>query len=233
MTDHEPIRRLAQALLARPDSRACDAVLDRLDAYIAAQLGGADYATRWPDIAWHLDSCVDCAEAYALHYEARLAEQRAPDPQSIPAPDLSFLPGAAPLHVALAAAVERASGRLRLRLSQALLDLLPPPSSPALALRSSDEAGAPLFDLELDAPDEAIERLQLTAYRQPGHPGDCLLRVQLKLRDRDWPDLAQIPIALHLGDQRRQALTDPWGEAVFDALPEALLPELLVEVDAG
>ncbi len=192
MTDHDPIRRLAQALLAPTDGSACATILDQLDAYVAAQIDGADYAASRPDVAWHLDSCVECAEAYALFYEARLAEQRAPAPQRIPAPDLSFLPerprapaSAVSLRAAIEAAVERVGEGLRLRLSQALLDLLPPPSGPALALRAGAEPGAPLFDLELDAPAEPIERLQLTAYRQAAPPGHCALRVRLKLRGRD------------------------------------------------
>src|SRR5689334_3871436 len=84
-------RRLAQALLAQFDDAACAACLDGLEEYIADQAAGEDYLTRWPAVARHLDSCVACAEAYALLYELRVDIRAAPLPAGIPEADLSFL----------------------------------------------------------------------------------------------------------------------------------------------
>jgi hypothetical protein len=230
-------RTLAQVLLAQPDTAACIVCLDTIEAYVAAQLAGEEYAARWVAVAQHLDSCVACAESYARVYEARLAESEAPAPARIPAPDLSFLPGAAArgapglLRAALAAAVERAGAHLRLTLSQALLDLLPP-SSPALALRSG-MADTPLFALDLDEPGSEVEQLRLSAYADSHAAERCSVRVQLSLRGREWPDLAGIPVALILGADRRPAATDSWGEAVFGDVPAEALPGLVVEVDAS
>ena len=236
-------RRLAEALLAQSDDAACTACLDTLEQYVEAQLAGEGPAARWPEVAGHLDACVACAESYALLYAARLATPAAP--ADLPAPDLSFLQASAAgplapaalrnqrrlerLHKTLAAAVSRAGVQLRLKLSQPLLSLLPPPAGPALAFRS--DAGAALFELALDDPDGAVERLTVSAYGAVGER--CVVRVQVALRGRAWPDLAGVPVVLSAGDERRTAATDAWGEAVFEDLPVSALPGLVVEVDGG
>jgi hypothetical protein len=237
-------RRLAEALLAQPDDTACTACLDALEEFVAAQLAGDSHTARWPVVADHLDTCVACAESYALLYTARLAAPAAP--AELPAPDLSFLQAsaagplaptalrdqrhAARLREAVGAAVTRAGAQLRLALSRKLLDLLPPPAGPALAFRG--DAGAALFELELDEPDGAIERLTLSAYS--GDVVDrCVVRVQVTMHGREWPDLAGVPVALQASDQRRSATTDAWGEAVFEDVPATALPQLVIEVDGG
>jgi hypothetical protein len=231
--------RLARAILAEHDDRACAACLDGLEAYVDAQLAGAAYAALYPQVAMHLDGCVDCAESYALLYEARLAEGQLPAPERVPAPDLSFLRASGPaqppldragqLAAALTAAIERAGARLRLTLSQALLDLLPPPAT-APALR-----GAPGALLDLDAPvdDPAVARVHLAALPRAGAPGRCDLRVRLALHGRDWPDLAGVPVSLAVGGQAWRALTDQWGEVLFEDLPATGLAgaALMVEVE--
>ena len=119
---------------------------------------------------------------------------------------------------------------MRLTLSRALLDLLPPPASPALAFRSG--MGAPMFELAIDEPDAAVARLSVSAYAADETAGRCIVRVQIALRGRAWPDLAGVAVALEAGGERQMAATDAWGEVVFaDVL--AALPELIVDVDAG
>jgi hypothetical protein len=245
---HNQARRLAQALLAPVGEAACTACLDTLEEYITDQLAGADYVSRWPAAAQHLDSCVACAESYALLYEVRLASRAAPQPARVPAADLSFLQAGAAgpllpddlraarrawrLRAALGAAVERTGARLRLTLSRSLLNLLPPPSAgPALAFRSGE--GAPLLELALDEPGAEVEQMQLSAYAESEGSEQCVVRIQLALRDHAWPDLAGVRVTLVAGDERRQAATDAWGEAVFAAVPVAALLGLQVEVDAG
>jgi hypothetical protein len=88
-------RRLVEALVEEPGTQACEACLDGLEAYVDAQLAGRDYAALQPVVARHLDQCVTCAEAYALIYEARLAEAAPLQLEHIPDPDVGFLePGA-------------------------------------------------------------------------------------------------------------------------------------------
>ena len=78
---------------ASPSESECELYLPRFDAYIAAQLAGEDYLTRFSEIAIHLDSCESCADSYARLYELEvaLAAEALPAPQTIPAPELSFL----------------------------------------------------------------------------------------------------------------------------------------------
>jgi hypothetical protein len=244
---HNQAHRLAQALLAPVDEADCMACLDALEEYITDQLAGADYASRWPAVARHLDSCVACAESYALLYETRLASHCLPQPARIPVADLSFLlagaagplaPDAlradrpARLRAAIGTAVKHSGARMWLTLSRVLLNLLPPPStSPALAFRGGESA--PLLELTLDEPGAKVERLQLSAYAELDAPERCTVRIQLTLHDRAWPDLAGVRVTLVAGDDQRQATTDAWGETVFADVPVAALLGLQVEVDAG
>jgi hypothetical protein len=237
-------RRLAEALLAQPNDAACTACLDMLEEFVADQLAGDDHIARWPVVADHLDTCVACAESYELLYAARLTVPAAP--ADLPAPDLSFLQAsaagplapaalrdqrrAARLREAMGTAVTRAGAQLRLALSRTLLDLLPPPAGPALAFRG--DAGAALFELALDEPAEHLQRLTISAYS--GDVADrCVVRVQVALHGREWPDLAGVAVALQAGDQRRSTTTDAWGETVFEDVPATALPELVLEVDGG
>jgi hypothetical protein len=234
--NHSPaIRRLAQALTDAHNEQDCNTCLDMLEAYVDAQLSGAAYTELFPQVALHLDSCVACAESYALLYAARLAEDQLPAPARLPAPDLSFLKSHATSHpsadraAALAAALERVGARLRLTLSQALLDRLPALPATAPALRGV--AGRILLDFEIPVSDATIERIHLVAIARDDAQERCDLRVQLALHERDWPDLAQIPVVLTIGDQQWRALTDPWGKVVFSAVAAADLPRVSVTVE--
>jgi hypothetical protein len=158
---------------------------------------------------------------------------------SIPEPDFNLLQATAKLRKALTSAVERAGAQLRVTLTQALLDALPPPLqlAPALAVRGSADGeagpGIALVDLELDEPEEEITRLHLTAHLKANPSSRCMIRVELALQGRDWPDLAEIPVILRLDDGQRQALTDAWGVVIFDDVPTIALPGLQVAVDAS
>lgn len=236
---HEQARRLARLLLSTPDEQACLACLDTLEVYTDAQLRGEPYAAQFPAVALHLDTCVACAESYALLYEAKLREARVeplPDPGHFPAPDLSFLKTQSPdpaakLRSMLASALKHTSARLQLALSPALLAAYRPPATPALALRGNQPAT--LFDMELDAPHPAIERLNISASGTGKAPEQCDLRVLVVLPGRDWPDLGGVAVKLVLGEETREAKTDPWGEVVFVGVLLALLEAAQIEIDAS
>jgi hypothetical protein len=91
--EEERRRLLIQALKAETSGQACQKCLERLDAYVSAQLSGEDYLARFPEVALHLDLCSDCSAAYARIYDLELAALTGnlPQPEHIPPPDLSFL----------------------------------------------------------------------------------------------------------------------------------------------
>ncbi len=225
---------LARTLIAAHDEAACAACLAQLEAYLDAQLGGQPYATLLPEVARHLDSCVACAEAYALLYETRVADAALVAPPRIPAPNLSFLEAGAlsageRLRAALAGAVERAGARLSLSFTRPLLDLLASSAAAAPALRG--EALTPLLDLTINQADEQLAQLRVSAYLAQGTDDSCDLRVQVQLRERDWPNLAGVSVAWLVGDARREERTDAWGEAVIAGVPRAALEAARLEVE--
>lgn len=228
-------QRLAQTITTQHTEAEHSACLDALEAYIDAQLAQRDYVRLFPAVARHLDSCVACAASYALVYDARIVDAAALSQIRAPEPDLSFLQPSRPdlLRRRLGEAVERvAPQHLRVRLSQALLDLLLPPQTPALALRSI-ASDAPLLTMTLDQPGDEQIQIQLSIYEQHDTPDLCTLRAQVTLADREWPELEGIAVAITAGDMQRAATTDPWGEAVFAGIPRAALDGLQIEVDAG
>jgi hypothetical protein len=227
-------RGLARVLVMGDDENRCEACLDGLEEYVEAQLAGEDYARRFATLAAHLDSCVECAEAYAMLYEVRLAEAegRLPSPAAMPPPDLSFLPsssGPRTLLEALDGVVSRAGTRLRITLSKALLELLPRPSGPALAFRGGEEP--PRHQLDLERPAAHVAQIQLAIYDRQAD--SVSVQVKVALEGREWPDLGEIPVALSAGAAGRLAMTDAWGVAVFDDVPVTSLDGLQVDVELG
>ncbi|HEU4328241.1 MAG TPA: hypothetical protein VFS21_34205 [Roseiflexaceae bacterium] len=63
------LRLLAQLLTTTPDPHACTLCRDQLETYINKQLAGEDYMAQLPEVAQHLDQCVDCAEIYEQRYD--------------------------------------------------------------------------------------------------------------------------------------------------------------------
>lgn len=231
-------QRLAQVLVTHDDPLACDACEQALDMYVEAQLAGHIDTNDWSTVAAHLDACVRCSETYALLYELRLAEARGPVPASIPSFALDFLPVVKPsvvtagisLREALRDAVTTNSQRLRIRLSLALLALVPPPASPLGALRSAGEQ-IPLYELILEN-EGPFERVRLIVHPQSDQPEQRSLHIQVEMHGRSWPDLGDLPVRIDTNSGRRESLTDAWGEVVFDHVAAEVIPELAIEVDA-
>ena len=239
MSQHDkPIQQLVQVLTTPLDEQRCQICLDTLEDYISLQLAGEDYQTQLADVAMHLDSCISCAEAYALLYEARVAEAR--QPTSIPTPDLSFLPitsadsDGASLQELLQGALEHVGTTLRILFSQQLLDMLrnTPSAEPTLAFREQTEPPS-LINLVVEDPSPGVANIQITAYANIQDATMCTLRVQVALMGRDWPDLAGVAVRVQIDNAQRQTKTDPWGEALFEQVLIDTLPHLQVEVDPG
>jgi hypothetical protein len=249
----KPDERLAHFVkaLSEPDIATCAACISQLDGYIAAQLSGQDYQARFPDVAVHLDACLDCAGAYARQYELALAEatDRLPHPDHLPRPNLSFLrpsttdpltPGAA--HTSLSAqavterlrtAVRRVGNRLTLQLSADLVSLLRP-MSPTPALRAPDDAERyreVLLTLDPHEPSHPEMPFGLSAYLDTHQPERCLVEVTVVPPDREWPDLGGIRVALIAAAETRETRTDAWGLASFEDVPVARLADLSIEID--
>src|SRR6266498_3932659 len=85
--------KLAQVLQSTHKDENCNTCISNLDKYIAAQLAGDDYLALFPDVALHLDSCLNCSNIYSRLYELEVAEIEGAitEPQSMPLPDLAFL----------------------------------------------------------------------------------------------------------------------------------------------
>lgn len=89
------LQRLGDALWNEADEPPSHAAcLEQLPAYIDAELAGQPVARIFPAVKHHLDRCDTCGQEYAGLLETEWAEQRGvlAKPETIPYPDLSFLP---------------------------------------------------------------------------------------------------------------------------------------------
>jgi hypothetical protein len=239
---------LAQTLVEPHNDGQCTACLDQLDDYVAAQLTGQPYMTMFPIVARHLDRCVICADDYARVYDARLSEASSVVPRTRRVPDLSFLlpeqtqsqsrvsPAqlraqlrADQLKAVLHQRLERSLNRVRLVIDRTLLDLLPPPQRGGLAFRDAGEP-RPTVELHIESPHATITRVDLQAYDAEG-PSFQIVRCTIALREREWPDLADVPIRLIWDEGQREMLTDAWGEVVFTDVPADVIGRMALEVD--
>jgi len=233
-----PRERMRDALQNKTDKAACDGCLSRLEEYVAAQLDGRDYLSLFPEIAIHLDGCLQCAAAYARLYRLELAAATAtlPQLQQPRLPDLAFLqpaPGPQPtLPDLLRAAISQLKNGVRLQLSAGLLPhLQPPPAlSPTRTPAGEERYAEQLYMLDSSEISDSEGLLKLAVYRDEQQPQDCLVEVTVTPPGRTWPLLAGILVALELPNLRREQRTNPWGAAAFAQVPIAELDKLLVEV---
>ena len=219
-----------QAFLAmlrqQPNDADCRLCLSQLPDYVAAQQAQEDYQTQFAWTQQHLDSCVACAEAYAQLFELALveAQDQLPQPEKLPAPDLSFLTAVPDLRTSLSRAIQQTRQRFSLQLNELLTGLLVPPPQAALT-RSAGEGrySQKLLELTPDKLPDATLLVMLTAYADQEQPGRCLVEVTVEPPGLSWPDLAGREVLLTTGEQAQTAQTDEWGTAVF---PDILIPDL-------
>ncbi len=249
MTSDDRVQRLKQAL-APQDETACEVCLSQLADYVSAQCSAEDYAAQYPEVAAHLDNCLNCASAYARLYEFELAARadELPSLERVPEPDLGFLlsvahepaPASALRHrlqrealsEKLREALQRVGARITLQLTADLLPLLRPAAATAATRAPADAGRFSEVLLQLDPAElpGAARPIGLAAYRDAQHPVECLIEARVILLDRSWPDLGGIPVTLIVAGERREVTTDAWGLASWEGVPIARLSELQVEV---
>lgn len=235
-TNGQPDARV-QAFLAmlrqQPSDASCRLCLSQLPEYVDAQLAGEVDHAGYAWLRQHLDSCVACAEAYGLLYEMVLAEaqNRLPQPEQLPTPDLSFLTAVPQLPTALSQAIEQTRQRFTLQLNELLASLLAPPATAALT-RSAPEGryGQKLLALTPAQLPEATLPVTLTAFADQAQPGRCLVEVTIEPPGLSWPDLAGRTVTLTAGSETATAQTDEWGTAVFPHILIIDLDSLRLEV---
>ncbi|MBK8990112.1 MAG: hypothetical protein IPM39_29295 [Chloroflexi bacterium] len=219
-----------------PDDADCALCLDQLDGYVQAQLAAADYRAQFAWTAQHLDGCVSCAEAYALHYEAALAEAhgRLPQPDHLPQPDLAFLHAAVDWLAVLQAALRITPARFTLQLNETLNRLLPPTPTPALTRSAADGRYQPkLLELNQDQAHVAGLPFTLAVYADRQQPDRCLVEITVQPPGQSWPDLGGYLVTLTAAEQSVTTKTDDWGTAVFPDVPLAQLEQVRLDVAIG
>ena len=223
-------------LRSQPNDAACRRCIDTLQMYIASQLTGEDYLSRFADVATHLDSCPDCAEIYARVYELELAEMtdQLIEPEYIPEPDLGFLnPQPVPsVPDLLKQAVRQWADGLSLQLTAELQKWLHP--LPAAQLRQSPTTQDRFSELLLKLPPERMPDwdlpISMTAFRDAQNPETCLVEVVVEPPGRSWPHLAGSRVTLQMDEEEKTAETDHNGLASFTAVSVAALPTLNISV---
>lgn len=221
-------------LQQQPEEADCRLCQSQLHDYVVSQQAGEDYRAQFAWTAQHLDSCVACAEAYGLLFEAILAEFRGelPQPAAIPEPDLSFLTAVSDLPGLLIRAIRQTGQRLTIQFNQALIGLLAPPPQAASTRSTTDEGryGRKLLELGPENIPEVALPLTLAAFADREQPDYCLVEVTVEPPGLSWPDLDGRLVTLAAGDKSWSAQTDEWGTAVFPDIPIIDLDALFLDV---
>jgi hypothetical protein len=111
----EELRRLGKALWAEGDAPLThDECRAALPALVMAQVAGEPVTEFGPRVLQHLDACETCGAEYADLLETEWAAQRGElaVPQTIPPPDLRFLPRRTPLEATVVAWARAALSKL-------------------------------------------------------------------------------------------------------------------------
>ena len=91
---HHRLLALIDAVEGRePSESECEACQDLLPGFVEAEMAGERVSDSFPDVWRHLMVCEDCSALYADLLEITMLEvaDELPIPESMPAPDLSFL----------------------------------------------------------------------------------------------------------------------------------------------
>ncbi len=232
------IQQLHQILKTDLTTTQCHYYLDRINAYIASQLAGQDYAFTFVATAVHLDSCPNCAAAYERLYELEYAaaQESLPHPTNLSAPDFSFLNTAvAPATdriTKIKSAVQEIGDKFVFVLSEGIIGLLRPLPNAAPVLRSSsaERYAEILFQLDpTDLPQNDLP-FTITAFRDAHASDNCLVEVRVQPPEQSWPTLGGKKVNLKMSTTTMAVTTDAWGLAVFDDVRITNLATAKIEV---
>lgn len=236
--EEDQARRFLTILGQKHQAELCARCQIDLEIYVATQLAGEPYRTRFAATADHLDGCPECAEAYALLYEAAWAEQhgRLPAPTYFPNPDLGFLKADSDKRSwldQLREAIQLNQEKFRFQLTTSLAAVLQPPPAVAFTRSGSEDAryGRLLLSLTPERFPELDLPVSLLVYEDGQNPANCLLEVTVEPPGQSWPDLGGRTVTVAMWESAQTAVTDDWGTAVFPDIPIATLDSLRLDID--
>ncbi|MER2599549.1 MAG: hypothetical protein ABTQ73_08520 [Caldilineales bacterium] len=224
------LQTLLQAVFAEDPTPApaCATCRQALSGYVDAQLAGEDAAQRFPAVQAHLMQCTMCQEVYdeLTVLLAAAAADTLVQPPVAPAFNFAYL------NTPPAASHPWRwdnLGRLVIRFSSELLAALQVPALRPAYLKSSAAGG-----WQMEAGDAADDlRVQVQVEPQRRSPDLVTVEVEVDVPSRGgWPHLADLRVTLRQGDTLlAEQLTDPFGKAVFEQIPAATLPQLVIVVE--
>lgn len=225
-------QRFLEMLTSQANEETCQKCINELEQYISAQLNNVNVMTLFPETAVHLDRCLSCAEAYALLYDSRIAEQNDQliEPPAIPKPDLSFLPAPSNLSTLLSQHLRTTGNIITLQLTAVLLSLLPPPQQAAPVRSASRQYTTIIHRLTPEQVPELTLPFSLTAYQDAQNETLCLVEINVSPPGISWPDLEGYSVQCQFDDVTLSEKTDDWGTAVIPDIPVNQLPNLTVTI---
>lgn len=215
------------------DTLTCRECEELLPEYYQAEIEGQAAGARWRPVARHLATCPHCSAAYATltDLSALAFGERGASPPSYPPLDLSFLSekkAESPQSMSLWRLDEW--GRLLIQLSDELIHAWQPPAFAAAGLKQAETSARTLGQLSVQ-PHKDLE-VTITAEQQRSDPVHCTITVQVNLPSRGgWPNLARTEVTLKRNQETLAThMTDAYGEAVFEKIATADLPQLSFEI---
>jgi len=220
------------------DRLTCQECQELLPEYLQAEIDGRAHKAKWHVVAFHLETCPHCSEAYAALVDLMgLAYgERGTEPPHYPTPDLPFLKveQSAPSQPLMVDWQLDRLGSLIIRFSAELVRALQSPAyRPAYAAAGLKSARSRRILCQLSLK-EAVEDLEVTVTfeEERDTPASCTVIVEVDIPSRGgWPNLAGTRVTLKRGEEELETQwTDAFGKAVFAGIAGDDLPHLVFEI---
>lgn len=199
---------------------------DELPDYATAAALGQDPQVAYPEVTAHLASCASCREELEelqMLLTPAYTNQVQPTP-TYPQVNLAFLgPRVSAALPSKAWSVDEA-GRLLLRFSQSLLDLLRPPTLVGAT------RGQLLYCYVQEPGAWNDAEVQVEIHAEGLDSETATVRVMVDMPGRTPFEQGGSQVALRVGQASWHGETDQVGSVEFAAIPQALLPQLEVEI---
>lgn len=235
----KPWDALELALNLTSEEVAQHLTIEKMEAYINAELNDEDAAALYPEVDFLLDTSVEYTDLYTRLYETILAEKEG----RLPLIDHQFSKPVLPLNsvpatsdkVSLAdklkAAIVEEGRRLILNLSADLNSLLKPQQAD-LVLMGENELGDKLMALKVDDKQGYHSHFNLTVYQNKQNPDVCFIEVEVKIPGRNPFKQDGVIVSLKWPNEEQQATSDKMGAVLFKDVPLNQLDYLTLEIES-
>lgn len=211
--------------------------LEKIEAYITAELNDEDAAAIYPDVDLLLDASLEHADLYACLYNTALAEKEGRLPIvahqfSKPAISSENMPLSPEVSLAekLKEAIVEQGRQLVVHFSAELNSLLG--LKPGLVQMGEALLGDKIMALNVESNLAHHTHFYLTVHQDKQNPDFCLLEMRLKIPGRTPFKQDGAVVSIGWPDEEQRAVSDKKGLVIFKDVPFNQLTHLVLKIES-